>query len=39
MAYFLFGEKLSAVALAGMVIGIAGVALATRRPDIVAPEP
>jgi drug/metabolite transporter (DMT)-like permease len=39
MAYFLFGETLSALALVGMVVGVAGVALATRQPDTVAPEP
>ncbi|HEX2827655.1 MAG TPA: DMT family transporter [Burkholderiales bacterium] len=39
MAYVLFGEKLTALALAGMVVGVAGVALATRKPDTVAPEP
>jgi drug/metabolite transporter (DMT)-like permease len=39
MAYFLFGETLSTLALAGMVVGITGVALATRKPDVVAPEP
>jgi drug/metabolite transporter (DMT)-like permease len=39
MAYFLFGEQLGVAALTGMFIGIAGVALATRRPEIVAPEP
>jgi drug/metabolite transporter (DMT)-like permease len=37
MAFFLFGETLSALALAGMVVGITGVALATRKPDTVAP--
>lgn len=39
MAYFLFAERLSGTALAGMLVGIAGVALATRKPDIVASEP
>ena len=39
MAYFLFDEKLTALALAGMFIGITGVALATRKPGVVAPEP
>jgi drug/metabolite transporter (DMT)-like permease len=39
MAYFLFGEKLSALALVGMVVGITGVALATRKPGVVEPEP
>ena len=39
MAYFLFDEKLTALALAGMFVGITGVALATRKPDVVAPEP
>lgn len=39
MAYFLFGETLSGMAVAGMFIGIAGVALATRKPDVVTPEP
>jgi drug/metabolite transporter (DMT)-like permease len=39
MAYFLFDETLTATALAGMFIGITGVALATRKPALVAPEP
>jgi drug/metabolite transporter (DMT)-like permease len=39
MAYFLFDEKLGALALIGMLVGITGVALATRRPDVVTPEP
>jgi drug/metabolite transporter (DMT)-like permease len=39
MAYFLFSEKLSTLALIGMIVGISGVALATRKPDSVAPEP
>jgi drug/metabolite transporter (DMT)-like permease len=39
IAYFLFGEKLSGLALTGMFVGITGVALATRKPGAVAPEP
>jgi drug/metabolite transporter (DMT)-like permease len=39
IAYFLFGEKLTGLALAGMFVGITGVALATRKPGVVAPEP
>jgi len=39
MAYFLFGETLNAMGLAGMFIGITGVALAIRKPGVVAPEP
>ncbi len=39
MAYFLFDETLTTTALAGMFIGITGVALATRKPGVVAPEP
>ena len=39
MAYFLFGETLTTLALIGMLIGITGVALATRKPGVVAPEP
>jgi len=39
MAYLIFGETLSAVALIGMLIGILGVALAIRRPDLATPEP
>ena len=38
IAYFLFGESLSATALVGMAVGVTGVALATRRSD-VTPEP
>jgi drug/metabolite transporter (DMT)-like permease len=39
MAYFLFGEKLGTLALIGMLVGITGVALATRKPEVVTPEP
>ena len=39
MAFLLFGEKLGTLALIGMLAGIAGVALATRRPGVVTPEP
>jgi drug/metabolite transporter (DMT)-like permease len=39
MAYLLFGEKLGLLALVGMLVGITGVALATRKPDVVQPEP
>jgi drug/metabolite transporter (DMT)-like permease len=39
MAYFIFGETLSSMALAGMVIGIVGVALVVRKPGLATPEP
>ena len=39
MAYFIFGETLRAMALAGMVIGIIGVALVLRKPELATPEP
>jgi drug/metabolite transporter (DMT)-like permease len=39
LAYFLFAEKLGALALTGMFVGITGVALATRKPDVVAQQP
>jgi drug/metabolite transporter (DMT)-like permease len=39
MAYLLFDEKLGTLALVGMLVGITGVALATRKPDVVTPEP
>ena len=39
MAYFLFGEKLNAAALIGMVIGVVGVALVIRKPGLATPEP
>ena len=39
LAYFIFGETLGAVALAGMVIGIIGVALVIRKPGLATPEP
>lgn len=39
MAYFLFGERLGALALAGMALAITGVALVNRRPGLVEPEP
>ena len=39
MAYALFGETLRALALAGMVCTILGVALVNRKPDLVEPEP
>jgi drug/metabolite transporter (DMT)-like permease len=32
MAWAMFGERLSAVAVLGMVVTIAGVALVVRRP-------
>jgi drug/metabolite transporter (DMT)-like permease len=38
MAYFIFGERLSWMALAGMVIGIIGVALVVRKPGLATPE-
>ena len=39
IAFFVFGETLGAMALAGMVIGIIGVALVVRKPDLATPEP
>jgi drug/metabolite transporter (DMT)-like permease len=39
MAYAIFGETLTAKAMAGMVIGIAGVALVVRKPELATPEP
>ncbi len=39
MAWAMFGETLNAVALTGMVIGIAGVALVVRKPGLATPEP
>jgi drug/metabolite transporter (DMT)-like permease len=39
MAYLIFGEKLSLLALIGMVIGIIGVALVIRKPGLATPEP
>ncbi|HEV7391912.1 MAG TPA: DMT family transporter [Burkholderiales bacterium] len=39
MAYFIFGERLSLLALIGMVIGIIGVALVIRKPGLATPEP
>jgi len=39
MAYFIFGEKLSAMALVGMVIGVVGVALVVRKTGLATPEP
>ena len=38
MAYFAFDEQLNAIAFAGMLIGISGVALVLRRPGLPAPE-
>jgi drug/metabolite transporter (DMT)-like permease len=38
MAWFAFEEQLSAMALAGMVIGVTGVALVLRKPDLPATE-
>ncbi|NBR28620.1 MAG: DMT family transporter, partial [Betaproteobacteria bacterium] len=38
MAWYAFEEQLSALALAGMVIGVTGVALVLRKPDIPATE-
>ena len=38
MAWFAFEEHLDAIALAGMVIGVTGVALVLRKPDIPATE-
>ena len=39
MAYFMFDEKLSALALVGMVIGVIGVALVVRKTGLATPEP
>ena len=39
MAYFIFAEKLNLAALAGMVIGVIGVALVIRKPGLATPEP
>lgn len=39
MAWAIFGETLNALALAGMAIGIAGVALVVRKPGLATPEP
>lgn len=39
MAYAVFGETLRTTALAGMVIGIIGVALVVRKPGLATPEP
>jgi drug/metabolite transporter (DMT)-like permease len=39
IAFFVFGETLGAMALAGMVIGIIGVALVVRKPELATPEP
>jgi len=38
MAWYAFEEQLSVLALAGMVIGVTGVALVLRKPDIPATE-
>ena len=39
IAYFIFGERLGMMAMAGMVIGIIGVALVVRKPGLATPEP
>jgi drug/metabolite transporter (DMT)-like permease len=39
MAWLIFGETLQIMALVGMVIGIAGVALVVRKPGLATPEP
>lgn len=39
MAWFLFGERLGALALAGMASAIVGVALVNRKPGLAEPEP
>jgi drug/metabolite transporter (DMT)-like permease len=39
IAFFVFGETLGAMALAVMVIGIIGVALVVRKPELATPEP
>jgi len=38
MGYALFGETLSARALAGMAVAIVGVALASRKPGTIPPD-
>jgi drug/metabolite transporter (DMT)-like permease len=38
MAYALFGEALGALALAGMLLTVAGVALVNRKPELVEPS-
>ncbi len=38
MAWFAFNEKLDLLAMAGMVIGVAGVALVLRKPGLPPPE-
>ena len=39
MAFAIFGETLTPRALAGMAVGIAGVALVVRKPGLATPEP
>jgi drug/metabolite transporter (DMT)-like permease len=39
MAYLIFGETLTVVALAGMLLGIVGVALVLHKPGVPVPEP
>jgi drug/metabolite transporter (DMT)-like permease len=39
MAWLIFGEKLGVLALAGMAMGILGVALVLQKRDLVTPEP
>ena len=39
LAWLFFGETLGLLALAGMAMGIVGVALVLRKPDLATPEP
>jgi drug/metabolite transporter (DMT)-like permease len=39
MAYLMFGETLTTLAMLGLAIGIAGVALVMRKPGLPVPEP
>jgi len=39
LAWLFFGETLGVLALAGMAMGIVGVALVLRKPDLATPEP
>ena len=39
MAYCIFEETLHLMAFAGMIVGIVGVALVLRKPDLATPEP
>jgi drug/metabolite transporter (DMT)-like permease len=39
MAWLAFGEVLNLTAMIGMIVGIAGVALVVRKPNLTTPEP